>query len=262
MQIDLTGRKVLVCGASEGIGRAIAERFLLCGAEVTALARNEVKLLELGKSAPNPDKYFYVVADLQNPKEAADKIYRINGGDTPSPFHCIINNAGGPPPGRACEAAGDDFLLAFQRHLIASQEILKGSLEFMKSEKFGRIINIISVSVKQPIENLGVSNTLRGAMASWAKTLSKELGPWGITVNNILPGQTRTGRLDALIANTADKSGKTIEEVEAELISKIPVGRFGLAEEFGYAAAFLASNYAGFINGVNLPLDGGFLSCM
>jgi 3-oxoacyl-[acyl-carrier protein] reductase len=127
----------------------------------------------------------------------------------------------------------------------------------MKEEHYGRIINIISTSVKVPLRGLGVSNTTRGAVANWAKTLSFELGPFGITVNNVLPGTTMTGRLDSIIRNKAEKSGKSYEEVKNEMIAEVPVGRISEPHEVAAAVAFLASPAAGYINGINVPVDGG-----
>lgn len=260
MIIDLNGKSALVCGASEGIGASIAIQLAKSGADVAIAARNEDKMRKLISDNELDDKIIYIPVDLQNSYKAVADIKDFFGGSID--MDILVNNTGGPAPGSAFDAKPADFLEAFERHLFASSLLTKEVVPYMKSNNYGRIINIISVSVKQPIDNLGVSNTLRGAMAAWAKTLSKELGGFGITVNNLLPGQTKTARLDALISNTALKNGKSIEETENELLSKIPAGRFGLAEEFGYAAAFLASDKAGFINGVSLPLDGGFLSCI
>jgi len=169
----------------------------------------------------------------------------------------LVNNTGGPPAGQAIDSSPDDFLKAFSSHLLCNQILVQALVPGMKKEKYGRIINIISTSVKIPLKGLGVSNTTRGAVANWSKTLSLELAAFGITVNNILPGATMTGRLKAIIQGKADKTGKTFDEVKAEMIAEIPAGRISEPHEVAAAVAFLASPAAGYINGINVPVDGG-----
>ncbi|MBA3694503.1 MAG: SDR family oxidoreductase, partial [Acidobacteria bacterium] len=179
-----------------------------------------------------------------------------------SPIHILVNNTGGPPAGKAIDANLEEFINAFQTHLLCNQILVQSLVSGMKAERYGRIINVISTSVKQPIPNLGVSNTIRGAVASWAKTLSGELGEFGITVNNVLPGFTRTQRLKSIIENNTKKSGATIEEVEMKMQSETPAKRFAEASEIANAIAFLASPAAAYINGINLPVDGGRTTCL
>jgi 3-oxoacyl-[acyl-carrier protein] reductase len=170
----------------------------------------------------------------------------------------LINNTGGPPPGAITEAEISNFKKYISMHLYCSHFLTQSLIPIMKKEKFGRIVNIISISVKSPIDNLGVSNTVRWAMASWAKTLSNEVAEFGVTVNNILPGFTNTERLQSLLKNRALSSNTTIEEVTNNTISNIPAKRFGKPEEVADATTFLCSKAASYINGINLPVDGGF----
>ena len=159
-------------------------------------------------------------------------------------------------------ASTDEFLQAFNSHLIVNHILVQAIVPLMKKENWGRIVNIISTSVKQPIPDLGVSNTTRGAVASWAKTLAGELGPFGITVNNVLPGFTKTSRYDSIIETRSSASGKEASEIEEGIIATIPARRIGQPEEFGAAVAFLCSPAAAYINGINLPVDGGRLGTL
>ncbi len=204
-------------------------------------------------------KLDYLVADFNDTavvKNAIEKFVERQ------PVHILINNTGGPAGGTALTAASSDFLQAFNNHLINNHHLVQAAVPGMKAAGFGRIINIISTSVKAPIEGLGVSNTIRGAVASWAKTLATELGPFGITVNNVLPGFTKTSRADYVIAKKAADTGTTDAEVLAAIEKDIPARRIGRPEEFGAAVAFLASPAASYINGINLPVDGGRLVCL
>ncbi|RIL10603.1 MAG: hypothetical protein DCC75_03990 [Proteobacteria bacterium] len=189
-----------------------------------------------------------------------EQFIRSYGGE-PN-FHVLVNNTGGPPAGAALAATPEEFLAAFSSHLLCNQILTQLIVPGMKKAKFGRIINIISTSVKQPIAGLGVSNTVRGAVANWAKTLANELGPFGITVNNVLPGPTRTQRMEALIQNKASKEGKSAASIEAQMIEEVPARRFAEPAEIASAVAFLASPAAGYINGINLPVDGGRTACL
>jgi 3-oxoacyl-[acyl-carrier protein] reductase len=262
MNISLEGKNAVVCGSTQGIGKAIALQFACSGANVTLIARNEESLnkvlKELDKS--NKQNHNYIAADFSEPEILRAKIKKFVSENPP--MHILVNNTGGPKGGTTVDANTDEFINAFRNHLICNQILVQALVEGMKKEKYGRIINIISSSVKQPIKLLGVSNTIRGAVASWSKTLASELASFGITVNNILPGATKTERLYSLFKSRAEMQGKSEEQIMEEWLKEIPAGRFGEPEEFGYAAAFLASPFAGYINGVSLPLDGGRLSCL
>jgi 3-oxoacyl-[acyl-carrier protein] reductase len=253
----LEGRRALVCGSSQGIGRAIAVHFADQGAEVVLLARSEAELQHLYSrlDSRQGQRHAYLAADLARP----DNLKKLLGERLPqlSPIHILVNNTGGPPGGLLYEAAPREFIEAFAQHLISSQILVQALLPGMKSEGFGRIVNIVSTSVKQPIPGLGVSNTVRGSVALWAKTLARELAPFGITVNNILPGATETARLASIVEAEAGRSNETIESVVEQMQKAIPLGRFAKPEEIAYAAGFLASDQAAYITGINLPVDGG-----
>ncbi len=258
MDINLKNNKAFVCGSTQGIGRAVALELANLGAEIVLLARNEESLEQVKNelNAAQNQRHDFIVADFSKPEELRTRIaeyLEINE----SPIHILINNTGGPPAGRAVDAKPEEFFSAFQAHLICNQILVQSLIEKMKREKYGRIINIISTSVKQPIPNLGVSNTIRGAVASWAKTLAGELGEFGITVNNVLPGSTWTQRIEAIIENRAQASGKTREEIQKIMEAEIPARRFAEAAEVANVVAFLASPAASYINGINLPVDGG-----
>lgn len=257
MNLDLTGKTALVCGSTQGIGLAAAVELALLGANVTLVARNEEKLREAVEDLDTSlgQLHRYVVADFADHeavKSAIENYLRL----CPE-VHILVNNTGGPSGGPIIEAEADQFLKTFQMHVINNQFLAQAVVPSMKKEGFGRIVNIISTSVKQPIIGLGVSNTVRGAVASWAKTLSLELGQYGITVNNVLPGYTETARLDAVLEMRSKNQGKTQEQVAEELKAGIPIRRFSEAKEVAAAVAFLASPAAGSISGVSLAVDGG-----
>lgn len=262
MNISLEGKKALVCGASQGIGKSIAIEFAKMGASIIVVARNADNLRRVVNELPknyNQDHQL-IATDFSKTEESINRISaHIAEGNT---YDILINNTGGPAHGQLQEASVDTLKIAFNMHIVMSQLLVQQLIPSMMEKHFGRIINIISVGAKQPIEGLGVSNTIRGSMASWAKTLSRELSPYGITVNNILPGYTKTNRLDHLIDINAKKFGISFEAAEQQLVSKTPVGRLGKPEEIAYVAGFLASEYASFINGINLPVDGGYLHCL
>lgn len=249
----------MVCGSSAGIGRASAWELALLGADVTCMARSADKLREtVHQMAQRIDQtHGYIVADFTDPDAAASSVRSEieNNG----PFEVLVNNTGGPAPGPAFEADAGAFESAFRQHLVVNQLLVRALVPGMRERGYGRIVNIISTSVKAPIPNLGVSNTIRGAVASWAKTIATELAPLGITVNNVLPGFTDTERLAQLFANKAEKTGVTPEQVREGAIAGIPAGRLGRADEVGSAVAFLCTPAAGYITGINLPVDGGRL---
>ena len=257
MNLDLTGRHALVCGASQGIGRATAVELAQLGADVTVLARNEARLQDLVAALPrrrDDQRHGYVAADMA---DGAQLRARIEAVASAHPIQIVVNNTGGPPGGRASDAAAGAFLEAFNQHLIAAQSVLQATLPGMQSAGYGRIVNVISTSVKEPIRNLGVSNTVRGAVANWAKTLAGELGGHGITVNNVLPGYTRTGRLDQILADRVRATGRDEHDIVQAMLASVPAGRFAEPEEIAQVVAFLASPAAGYVNGVNVPVDGG-----
>lgn len=256
MNLDLSGKRAVVCGSTQGIGKASAVELALLGATVTLLARNEESLKSTLKELPVPgaQQHNYLVADFGNPDQLKAVIEKFVSNNT---VHILINNTGGPPAGLAIDASPEDFIKAFNSHLICNQLLVKAVVPGMKKSAFGRIINIISTSVKIPLKGLGVSNTIRGAVANWAKTISVELAPFGITVNNVLPGSTMTGRLDSLIKSKATKSGRSYEEEKKLMIEEVPAGRIGEAHEVAAAVAFLATPAAAYINGINVPVDGG-----
>lgn len=257
MNTHLTSRRALVCGSTQGIGRACAIELASLGAQVTLLARNESALREVLAALPGGGGgHAMLVADFSRPDELKSVIERDLGA-RPEGYQILINNTGGPAPGRAIDAAPDQYLAAFTAHIVCNQILASLLVPGMTRAKYGRIINIISTSVKAPIPGLGVSNTIRGAVASWAKTLATELGPANITVNNILPGFTDTERLRSLIANRAKAGGKSEEEVANGMRDSIPLARFASAEEIAAAVGFLASPAASYISGINLPVDGG-----
>ncbi len=257
MNLDLTHKKALVCGSTQGIGRAIAHELAALGAEVTLLARNETALREAQATLPTPagQLHGYLVADFADPAnlETALAGFVASAG----PVHILINNTGGPPGGQAIDAQLIEFSNAFAQHLLCNQLLVQALVPQMKAAGYGRIVNIISTSVKEPIPGLGVSNTIRGAVASWGKTLATELAPFGITVNNILPGYTSTGRLTSLIGGRASKAGKSAAEIEVGMLAEIPAGRFGTAEEIAAVAAFWCTPAAAYVNGTSLAVDGG-----
>lgn len=262
MNFNLKNKKAIVCGSTQGIGLAIAQELAALGVSITLIARNETKLIEIVQTLRKSEgqKHDYLVADFNFPEKLKEELDHYTKS-TPQ-VDILINNTGGPAAGKAIDAAPEDFLSAFKQHLICNQILVQAVFPLMKQHQYGRIINIISTSVKEPIPGLGVSNTIRGAVANWSKTLSKELAQFGITVNNVLPGATKTGRLDSIIEGKAHKTQRSIEEVEEEMISEIPAGHFGQPQDLALAVAFLASPAASYINGINLPVDGGRTSCL
>ncbi|HEX9653930.1 MAG TPA: SDR family oxidoreductase [bacterium] len=262
MKIDLTGKRAVVCGSTQGIGRAVANELAKSGATVILIARNSESLLKVRSelSVAAGQSHDFIAADFSDAVAVQEKIATFVA--TNPPVHVLVNNTGGPPAGPVLTAQPEEFARAFSNHLICSHILTQAIVPGMKTEKYGRIINIISTSIKQPIKGLGVSNTVRAAVANWAKTLAEELGPFGITVNNVLPGATKTTRLESIIANRAKTSGLAIEEIAHKMIAEIPAGRFAEPQEIACAVAFLASPAAAYINGINLAVDGGRTQCL
>jgi len=259
MNINLKNKNALVCGSTQGIGNAIAHELASAGANIILFARNEEKLIESIQKLDTSQgqKHSYLVADFFDNKAVSKEINDyVNGGNT---IHILVNNTGGPSHGTAIDSDPELFVDGFKAHIVNNQNLTRAVTPGMKLAGFGRIINVISISVKIPIPGLGVSNTIRGAVASWAKTLATELGPYGITVNNLLPGYTKTGRLDELFIKKAEEAGISQAEYEKQAAEKIPSRRMAYPEEMGYAVTFLASEQAAYINGINLPVDGGIV---
>lgn len=256
LPLDLQGKTALVAGSTQGIGFASAALLASLGANCVLIARNEnslkaaVQKLDTSKG----QQHNYLVADFQNPEQ----VEQVAGDYVKTnPIHILVNNSGGPPAGPVSTAKIEDFQKAFQQHLVCNHLLAGVVIPGMKDAGYGRIINIISTSVKIPLKGLGVSNTIRGAVASWAKTLSNEVAQYGITVNNVLPGATGTERLTSIIDNKSSKTGKSKEDVEQEMLSEIPAGRFGKPEEIAAMVAFLATPAAAYINGTSTAVDGG-----
>ena len=256
MNLSLEGKSAIICGSSQGIGYAIAEELALMGANCILLARNEdnLKLAVSQLDIAIRQSHVYHVVDFNDQNATKQLIQQITSQQT---VHILVNNSGGPAAGPIVEATEEQFLTAFNQHLVINHLLTKAVMDGMKRAGYGRIINIISTSVKIPLKNLGVSNTIRGAVASWAKTMANELGSYGITVNNVLPGLTTTGRLTSLIETTARKTKLSEEEVAKTMMEEVPARRFGEPGEIAAMAAFLASPAASYINGVSIPVDGG-----
>lgn len=257
MNLDLINKTAIVCGSTQGIGKAAAIELAKLGANIILVARNEEKLnnslqdLDLSHG----QKHSYLVADFSNPSSLKSTITQFV--HTGKPVHILVNNSGGPKGGAIKDAAPEEFILAFNQHLICNHILVQALYPVMAKEGYGRIINVISTSVKQPLPNLGVSNTIRGAVANWSKTLANELGSMGITVNNVLPGATNTARLQTIANIKAEQFNETVESVFNEMASETPMKRIAQPEEVASAIAFLASPAAAYINGINLPVDGG-----
>lgn len=259
MPLGLEGKHAVVCGATQGIGLAAAQHLAGLGAKVTLVARNAERLEAALGQLPNPERHASAQADFSRPDEVKAAIEHIVQSN---PVHILVNNTGGPAGGPIVEAEVEAFLNTFQQHLVCNHLLAQAVLPGMKAAAYGRIINVISTSVKQPLANLGVSNTIRGAVANWAKTWANEVGVHGITVNNVLPGATNTARLEQIISNKANKTGASPAEIHAQMAAAVPMKRTGEPEEVARAIAFLASPSASYISGINLPVDGGRTSSL
>lgn len=249
-----------VCGASRGIGRAIAQNLAEQGANLTLIARNREALENVRQTLPNPDQHQVLCLDLSDP-DALKQAVQAHLNQAPGP-QILINNTGGPSPGTVFAAEPASFEIALRQHVVAAQVFAQALVPGMRNAGYGRIINIISTSVRQPIPGLGVSNTIRAAMASWAKTLAFELAPDGITVNNVLPGFTATERLDAIINHRAERAGVSPDQIRQQMLSEVPMQRFATPAEVAAAVGFLASPAAAYITGVSLPVDGGRIQAL
>ena len=255
MNLDLTGKTAWVCGSTQGIGKAAAMELAALNANVVLIARNEERLNEILNELPRSgdQKHAVIIADFSRPEKLRDALTNADA----SSVNILINNTGGPPGGPAHQADIEEYRIAFNQHLICNQILVSSVLDGMKASGYGRIINVISTSVKQPLDNLGVSNTIRGAVANWSKTLANELGQFGITVNNVLPGATNTGRLQSIMEKKAEGTDQSVDEVQQGMSNAVPLKRIAEPHEVASAIAFLASPAASYINGINLPVDGG-----
>jgi 3-oxoacyl-[acyl-carrier protein] reductase len=257
MEISLLNQVALVSGSTQGIGKAAAEILAKTGATVVLLARNEDKLKNVCESLDNSkgQKHSYLVADFSNPTGLQKVIQSwVSAGNHAD---ILINNTGGPKGGAIASAPVDEFISAFNQHLICNHILVQAVLPYMKENKFGKIINVISTSVKQPLPQLGVSNTIRGAVGNWSKTLANELGPYNITVNNVLPGATNTERLKAIAENKSNLTAETVGTIFSSMAQESPMKRIAEPEEIAQAILFLASPMSSYINGINIPVDGG-----
>jgi 3-oxoacyl-[acyl-carrier protein] reductase len=256
MNLSLENKTAIVCGSTQGIGLASAIELATLGATCVLMARNEQSLQQAINQLPVPffQQHKYLVADFDKPETVKSAIEKFVADH---PVHILINNSGGPNGGPIVNAKEEEFLNTFNRHLICNHILTQAVIPSMKAAAYGRIVNIISTSVKIPLNNLGVSNTIRGAVASWSKTMANELGQFNITVNNVLPGATSTGRLQSIIETNAGKKNTSIDNIEEEMKKEIPMKRFAEPNELANVVAFLASPAASYINGVNIPVDGG-----
>ena len=255
MDLKLNNKNALVCGSTQGIGKATAMALASEGVNVTLVARNREKLKAVLEELPQHRNHSYIVADFSNPRELQEQVIKFiekNHG-----FHILVNNTGGPRSGDILNASLDEFDNAFTQHVKCNHILAQATIPFMKSEGFGRIINVISTSVKEPIPGLGVSNTIRGAVGNWSKTLSIEVGPFGITVNNVLPGFTETERLNEIIKIKANNEEVSTEDMAETMKNYAPAKRFAQPVEVANVITFLASEAASYVNGINIPVDGG-----
>ena len=255
MDLKLNNKNALVCGSTQGIGKATALALAAEGVNITLVARNREKLKAVLAELPKHGNHNYIVADFSNPRDLQEQVIKFI--EKEHGFHIVVNNTGGPRSGEILTASLEEFENAFTQHLKCNHILAQATIPFMKETGFGRIINIISTSVKEPIPGLGVSKTIRGAVGNWSKTLSIELGSFGITVNNVLPGFTDTERLTEIIKTKANAAGTSIEEMTEIMKTYAPAKRFAKPEETANVITFLASEAASYVNGINIPVDGG-----
>jgi 3-oxoacyl-[acyl-carrier protein] reductase len=254
---DLTQKTALVCGSTQGIGKAVAMELASLGASIVLVARSEDKLKAVLTELPagSGQQHRYLTADFSEPETVRSALKQFT--DAGNTVDILVNNTGGPKGGPILDADISEFIGTFNQHLICNHLLVQALVPGMKKNGGGRIINIISTSVKQPLPNLGVSNTIRGAVGNWSKTLANELGQFNITVNNVLPGATNTVRLQSIAEAKAGKTGDSVEAIFDEMAEESPMHRIAQPEEIAAAVAFLASPAAGYINGINIPVDGG-----
>jgi 3-oxoacyl-[acyl-carrier protein] reductase len=264
MHISLIGKRVFVGGSSQGIGFAIAQQLAACGATVTLTSRNAEKLALAVAQLPRPNgqQHDFVAIDFGDLKTLEVQLIGYQARTTKTPVSILVINSGGPTPTTALEGTPAQYQAYFEEAILASQMLVQAFVPAMKTAGFGRILTVLSSTVKQPKVDLGISNTIRAAVANWAKSLSIELGSYGITVNNLLPGLIQTERLNELIDLRATTTGVSKAQMTATMAASIPAKRIGEPSDLGAAAAFLASDFAAYINGVNVPIDGGFLGSL
>lgn len=255
MDLKINNKNALVCGSTQGIGKATAIALAKEGVNVTLVARNRDKLKAVLAELPEQKNHSYIVADFLNPRDLQEQVIRFI--EKQFGFHIVINNTGGPRSGDILTASLDEFDNAFTMHLKCNHVLAQATIPFMKTEGFGRIINVISTSVKEPIPGLGVSNTIRGAVGNWSKTLAEEVASFGITVNNVLPGFTDTERLTEIIKIKATSTNTSVEDMTEIMKNYTPIKRFAQPKETANVITFLASEAASYVNGVNVPVDGG-----
>lgn len=256
MDISLKNRNAVICGSSQGIGLATAQELALNGANCILLARNPeaLRIAVSGLTRQRGQVHRWIAVDFNDPSSLKEEIKKLV---EEIQVEILVNNSGGPNAGPILDATVEAFEGAFRQHLVCNQILAQAVVPGMREAAYGRIINIISTSVKTPLAGLGVSNTIRLAVAAWAKTLANEIGRYQITINNILPGLTETQRLVDLAKHTASALNKDVQVVEEQMKESIPLKRFGKPEEIARVVAFLASPAASYINGTNIAVDGG-----
>jgi len=256
MKIDLSGKKVLIGGSSKGIGLGIAKQLAESGASVCLMARNKSKLEEIVNQLPNSENHSFLIVDFSNFEEYKIKIeaYLEN-----NQVDILVNNTQGPPAGNSLSKDIDSYQEAFD--LLFKSVVYTTSLVIpqMQKNKWGRIINVTSVSVKEPLNYLVLSNSIRSAVLAWAKSLSVDVGKYGVTVNSILTGYFDTERIKELNKEKSKSLNISEEEVLEKMKSLVPINRLGKTEEYGYLVSFLSSDKASYINGASIPIDGGLL---
>lgn len=254
-------RRAIICGSTEGIGKAIAINLCKEGYAITLISRNleKLKILKAELNLIKSNDHSFIQTDFDKPEEinyCLSKVDNLKLGKL-----VLVNNVGGPPPKEILECSINDFQRVFNKQVLSFSEVTKYFVPKMKEEKWGRIINIIGTTILEPIPGLGLS-VIKGATANWSKALSVELGKYNITVNNVLPGPTKTRELDTIIEIFAEKANKTKEEFIKDSLGRIPLRRFAEPAEIADGVAFLSSDKASFITGTNLKIDGGFTTCL
>ena len=261
MEINLTGKSALIGGSSGGIGLGIAQQVAASGASVTLMARNEEKMKAVLANLPDGENqsHQFLVVDFSDFEDFTEKISNYFANNT---VDILVNNTQGPPAGGALEQRTEDYQKAFNllfKTVVFTTEL---ALKNMQTKGWGRIINVASVSVQEPLNYLALSNTIRAAVVNWAKSLSIDVAKEGITVNNILTGYFDTERIAQLNSKKAETLGISKDKVRKAMENNVPAKRIGRPEEYGFLVTFLASDKAAYINGCNIPIDGGLLKSL